>query len=106
MCLDAFGSIRQRSQAFGSVWKRSDVFGKFCSTLSKVFDFLGTCSDLFGPVRMHSEGKAELVLLSMPPPPKDEPAANYMQYLDALLDGLPPTLVVRGYRRSVATIYQ
>lgn len=57
-------------------------------------------------VRMHSEGKAELVLLSMPPPPKDEPAANYMQYLDALLDGLPPTLVVRGYRRSVATIYQ
>ena len=50
---------------------------------------------------------ADLVLCTLPPPPgRGHPAHLYMHYLDLLLEGVPRSMLVRGYRRNVMTIYQ
>eukprot|EP00958_Prasinococcus_capsulatus_P004414 scaffold408_cov388-Prasinococcus_capsulatus_cf.AAC.17 len=64
-----------------------------------------TALKLNATIRVHSRD-ASLVLLSMPPNSPEHPNVCYMSYLDIMLRDLPATLVVRGYRRSVATIFQ
>ena len=49
---------------------------------------------------------ASMILLSLPPPPENHPALNYMTYLDMIIEGITsPMLLVRGYRRQVLTLY-
>ncbi|KAK7159111.1 hypothetical protein R3I94_005446 [Phoxinus phoxinus] len=49
---------------------------------------------------------AQLVLLNMPGPPKNQGGdENYMEFLEVLTDGLERVLLVRGGGREVITIY-
>uniref|UniRef100_A0A8C5I657 Solute carrier family 12 member 7-like n=1 Tax=Gouania willdenowi TaxID=441366 RepID=A0A8C5I657_GOUWI len=49
---------------------------------------------------------SQLVLLNMPGPPKNMKGdANYMEFLEALMEGLDRVLLVRGGGREVITIY-
>lgn len=51
-------------------------------------------------------GAAELVILNLPRPPHNRLAfVNYVEYLDALTDGLERVLLVRGSGKEVITIY-
>ena len=50
--------------------------------------------------------EAELVVLNFPAPPSNLGAEeNYMEYLDALSEGVKRVLLVRGSGREVITIY-
>mmetsp|Transcript_69726 Transcript_69726/g.220759 ORF Transcript_69726/g.220759 Transcript_69726/m.220759 type:complete len:1075 (+) Transcript_69726:77-3301(+) len=70
----------------------------------RIDKYLSTSVKLNGTIRTHSRD-ASLVLVSMPPPPRNDHAYNYMEYLETLLEDLPRTIIVRGYRRDVVTIY-
>lgn len=49
---------------------------------------------------------AQLVLLNMPGPPKNQGGdENYMEFLEVLTEGLKRVLLVRGSGREVITIY-
>ena len=49
---------------------------------------------------------AALVVLNFPAPPSNLTAdENYMEYLDALSEGIKRVLLVRGTGREVITIY-
>lgn len=50
--------------------------------------------------------KAKLVILNLPGPPKDRTGEeNYMDFLDALTEGLERVIMVRGGGKEVITIY-
>jgi len=73
---------------------------------SKIEEFLLQSLKLNAVIKNHSR-KADLTLVSLPPPPgRGHPSHLYMLYLDLLLDGLQRCMVVRGYKRDVVTIYQ
>lgn len=49
---------------------------------------------------------AQLVLLNMPGPPKNQGGdESYMEFLEVLTEGLKRVLLVRGSGREVITIY-
>ncbi|KRY57682.1 Solute carrier family 12 member 6 [Trichinella britovi] len=49
---------------------------------------------------------SRLVVLSLPKPPQSKSEfKNYMEYMEALTDGLPRVLLVRGSGKEVVTIY-
>ena len=51
-------------------------------------------------------GEAQLVIINFPAPPANLSAEeNYMEYLDALSEGIHRCLLVRGSGREVITIY-
>ena len=73
---------------------------------SKIEEFLLQNLKLNAVIKAHSR-KADLTLVSLPPPPgMGHPSHLYMQYLELLLDGLQRCMLVRGYKRDVVTIYQ
>ena len=73
---------------------------------SKIEEFLLQSLKLNAVINNHSR-KADLTLVSLPPPPgRGHPSHLYMQYLHLLLDGIQRCMVVRGYKRDVVTIYQ
>ena len=73
---------------------------------SKIEEFLLQNLKLNAVIKTHSR-KADLTLVSLPPPPgMGHPSHLYMQYLELLLDGLQRCMLVRGYKRDVVTIYQ
>ena len=54
-----------------------------------------------------NSAKAALVLVSLPPPPPPpHPSFLYMEYLQGLIKGIPPGMLVRGYKRNVVTLFQ
>ena len=51
-------------------------------------------------------GEAAMVILNFPAPPAKLSAdENYMEYLDALTEGIDRVLMVRGSGKEVITIY-
>ncbi|KRY33048.1 Solute carrier family 12 member 6 [Trichinella spiralis] len=49
---------------------------------------------------------SRLIVLSLPKPPQSKSEfKNYMEYMEALTDGLPRVLLVRGSGKEVVTIY-
>ena len=51
-------------------------------------------------------GEAQLVIVNFPAPPTRLSAEeNYMDYLDALSEGINRCLMVRGTGREVITVY-
>lgn len=70
---------------------------------TKVNKFLYTTLKLNAIIMRYSR-MAAVVLVSLPPPP-NQPAHCYMEYMDCLVAGIPRLLMVRGYRREVVTIF-
>lgn len=71
---------------------------------SKVNKFLYTTIKLNSIIMRYSR-MAAVVLVSLPPPPRDHPPYCYMEYMDLLVHNVPRLLMVRGYRRDVVTIF-
>lgn len=70
----------------------------------KVNKFLYTTIKLNAIILRYSR-MAAVVLVSLPPPPSNQPGFCYMEYMDNLVSGVPRLLMVRGYRREVVTIF-
>ncbi|XP_047311782.1 cation-chloride cotransporter 1-like [Impatiens glandulifera] len=70
----------------------------------QVEKFLYTTLKLNSTILRYSR-MAAVVLVSLPPPPRNHPAAFYMEYMDLLVENVPRLLVVRGYQRDVVTLF-
>ncbi|KAL6626289.1 hypothetical protein ACP70R_030015 [Stipagrostis hirtigluma subsp. patula] len=70
----------------------------------KVDKFLDTMLKLNATILKHSR-MAAVVLVSLPPPPRNHPAYCFMEYMDLLVENVPRMLIVRGYRRDVVTLF-
>ncbi|CAK7350144.1 unnamed protein product [Dovyalis caffra] len=70
----------------------------------QVEKFLYTTLKLNSTILRYSR-MAAVVLVSLPPPPVNNPAYFYMEYMDLLVENVPRLLMVRGYRRDVVTLF-
>ncbi|KAF9666471.1 hypothetical protein SADUNF_Sadunf16G0232700 [Salix dunnii] len=70
----------------------------------QVEKFLYTTLKLNSTILRYSR-MAAVVLVSLPPPPVNQPAYFYMEYMDLLVENVPRLLIVRGYRRDVVTLF-
>ncbi|GLT97104.1 hypothetical protein SLE2022_146870 [Rubroshorea leprosula] len=70
----------------------------------QVEKFLFTTLKLNSTILRYSR-MAAVVLVSLPPPPVNQPAYCYMEYMDLLVEKVSRILLVRGYRRDVVTLF-
>ncbi|XP_047315261.1 cation-chloride cotransporter 1-like isoform X2 [Impatiens glandulifera] len=95
--------MRERAEREGSSVLMADGKAVVVNE-QQVEKFLYTTLKLNSTILRYSR-MAAVVLVSLPPPPRNHPAAFYMEYMDLLVENVPRLLIVRGYQRDVVTLF-